>query len=322
MQINKNRVILVTGCAGFIGMHLSKVLLRKGYFVYGVDNLNDYYSVQLKNDRLNILKKYDNFRFEMLDISNSDKLSSFFSKIKPRKVINLAAQAGVRYSLENPKAYISSNVNGFLNILECCRYNNIEGLIYASSSSVYGSNKNIPFSIEDRVDSPISIYAATKKSNELMAHSYSHLFGIHTTGLRFFTVYGPWGRPDMALYKFVDKIQNKRPISIYNHGNMNRDFTYIDDIINGIIASIEANHKHRIYNLGNSRVEKLMNMVKIIETSLSKKAKVKFLDMQPGDVQSTYADIDLSIKELNFKPLTSIETGIPKFIDWYKSYHL
>ena len=322
MKNNKKNTILITGCAGFIGMHLSKALIRKGYFVYGIDNLNDYYSVDLKNDRLKNLEKYDSFRFETLDISNSDKLSSFFSKIKPRKVINLAAQAGVRYSLENPEAYISSNIHGFMNILECCRYNNIEGLVYASSSSVYGSNKDIPFAVKDRTDSPISIYAATKKANELMAHSYSHLFGIHTTGLRFFTVYGPWGRPDMALYKFVDKIENKRPISIYNHGNMNRDFTYIDDIINGIIASLEANHKHRIYNLGNNRVEKLMDMVKIIEQYLSKKAEINYLDMQPGDVQSTYADVELSIKELNFKPQTSIETGIPKFIDWYKSYHL
>ena len=294
--------------------------VKDGHLILGIDNVNDYYSQKLKKSRLAILTKYENFSFEKLNIENYELLYRIFKNFSPDKVINLAAQAGVRYSLENPAAYISSNVVGFLNILECCRYNNVKGLVYASSSSVYGGNKKIPFSESDNVDCPISIYAASKKSNELMAYTYNHLFGLNVTGLRFFTVYGPWGRPDMALYIFTKKIMNDKPIHVFNNGNMQRDFTYIDDIIQGIKFSIKKNHNCEVFNLGNNKVENLMDMISLIEKSLNKKAEIIFDDIQPGDVPKTYANIDNARKLLDYNPQTSIEKGIPKFIDWYKSY--
>tara|TARA_B110000003_G_scaffold144724_1_gene145805 strand:+ start:341 stop:1300 length:960 start_codon:yes stop_codon:yes gene_type:complete len=312
--------ILVTGCAGFIGMHLSKALLDQNYRVIGVDNLNHYYDVNLKLKRLSLLQKNRSFTFVKTDISNKEVLDDVFKKHKPQKVVNLAAQAGVRYSLVNPHAYTESNILGFMNILECCRHNHVEGLIYASSSSVYGSNKKIPFSESDNVDSPISIYAASKKSNELMAYSYNHLFGIRSTGLRFFTVYGPWGRPDMAMYIFASKILNNEPIQVFNHGNMHRDFTYIADIINGILSSIKNNHNCEIFNLGNNKSENLMDVVSLIESKIGKKAIIEFEAIQDGDVEKTYADIDKAKSKLGFKPITNVKDGIGYFIDWYLEY--
>jgi UDP-glucuronate 4-epimerase len=316
----KKEKILVTGCAGFIGMHLCKRLLDEGCLVFGVDSLNDYYNPKLKLDRLEVLSKYDLFNFEKIDISKIEEIKKIFKIFKPDKVVNLAAQAGVRYSLENPHAYISSNIEGFLNILECCRYNDTKGLIYASSSSVYGSNTKKPFSVNDRVDNPISIYAATKKANELMAHSYSHLYGIHTTGLRFFTVYGPFGRPDMAMYIFSDKILKNENISVYNHGNMERDFTYIDDIVDGVVASLAKNYYCEIFNLGNNKIEKLSKMINLIEQSLDRKANIDYMDIQLGDVKSTFADIDYSTEKLGYIPKFSLEDGIAKFLKWFKEY--
>ena len=321
MNVKNKERILVTGCAGFIGMHLSKELLEKNYYVIGVDNLNNYYDVKLKQDRLKILKKYNYFNFKKLDISNKYDLEKVFKQNNINKVVNLAAQAGVRYSLENPHSYIQSNVLGFMNILECCRHYKIKGLFYASSSSVYGGNEKIPFSEFDNVDSPISIYAASKKSNELMAHSYSHLFNLNTTGLRFFTVYGPWGRPDMAMYIFAKKILNDKPIEVFNHGKMIRDFTYIDDIINGLLAAIDKNYKCEVFNLGNNKSEDLMDVVKIIQEKLGKKAKIQYKPMQLGDVEKTFADIDKSRKMLGFNPKTNIAKGIGNFIDWLQEFY-
>lgn len=318
---NLESKILVTGASGFIGFHLTKKLLSLGCQVQGVDNLNDYYDVNLKLDRLDQLKKNKNFNFQKLDITNHNLINEIFESFKPNKVVNLAAQAGVRYSLENPQAYIDSNITGFMNILECCRHNNVEGLIYASSSSVYGGNKKIPFSVKDRVDNPISIYATTKKANELMAITYSNLFGLNTTGLRFFTVYGPWGRPDMAMYIFANKIQNGDPIQVFNNGKMKRDFTYIDDIVAGTVAAIRKNETCEIFNLGNSNWENLMDMINLIEKELGQKANIKFKGMQKGDVEKTYANIAHSTKILGYKPTTPISIGIPKFIKWFKSYH-
>jgi UDP-glucuronate 4-epimerase len=312
--------ILVTGCAGFIGMHLCERLFELGYDVIGIDNLNDYYDVNLKIKRLSILQNKASFTFIKMDISNKEGLEEVFKKHKPQKVVNLAAQAGVRYSLVNPHAYMESNILGFMNILECCRHNHVEGLVYASSSSVYGSNKKIPFSEDDNVDSPISIYAASKKSNELMAYSYNHLFGIRSTGLRFFTVYGPWGRPDMAMYIFASNIMNNQPIQVFNRGNMKRDFTYIDDIINGVISSIKINHSCEVFNLGNNKSENLMDVVSLIESKIGKKAIIEFEGMQDGDVEKTYADIDKAKSKLGFIPKTNIEDGIGNFIDWYFEY--
>ena len=311
---------MVTGCSGFIGMHLCESLLHDDCEVMGIDNMNNYYDLQLKEERLKKLMKNKKFEFLKADISFYDDLDSAFKMFKPTTVVNLAAQTGVRYSIKNPHAYIKSNIKGFVNILELCRIYNTENLVYASSSSVYGGNKDYPFSINDNVDKPISIYAATKKSNELMAHTYSHLFKINTTGLRFFTVYGPWGRPDMAMYIFADKISKNEPIPIFNHGNMMRDFTYIDDIIDGIKASIKKKYKYEIFNLGNNKSESLMEMISIIELCLNKKAKYSFMDIQPGDVKKTVADIDHSKKKLGFSPKISLKEGIYNFINWYKAY--
>jgi UDP-glucuronate 4-epimerase len=316
----KKEKILVTGCSGFIGMHLCRNLLEDGHEILGIDNMNDYYDVNLKRSRLALLTKFKDFSFEQLDISDYQKLTSTFLNFKPLKVVNLAAQAGVRYSLENPLAYINSNIVGFMNVLECCRYNKVKGLIYASSSSVYGGNKKIPFSIDDRVDKPISIYAATKKANELMAHTYSHLYDLNTTGLRFFTVYGPWGRPDMAMYIFTKKISSEKPIYVFNNGDMFRDFTYIDDIVSGLRSALSKNYKCEVFNLGNSKTEHLMNVIKIIEKKINIKAKIIFDEIKPGDVKKTFADIDYSKKKLEYRPKTTIEKGIPQFIDWYINF--
>tara|TARA_Y100000768_G_scaffold387241_1_gene377916 strand:- start:1371 stop:2327 length:957 start_codon:yes stop_codon:yes gene_type:complete len=312
--------ILVTGCAGFIGFHLCDSLLKDGYLIFGIDNINDYYNVNLKKDRLKILNKFQNFKFLNADISNYKQIEKDFNRFNPNKVVNLAAQAGVRYSLENPHIYIESNIAGFLNIIELCRLNDVKGLIYASSSSVYGGNKKVPFSVDDRVDNPISIYAATKKSNELIANTYSHLYGLCTTGLRYFTVYGPWGRPDMAIYKFTKKILNGDMIQIYNHGKMKRDFTFIDDIISGTRAAIDKNYNSEIFNLGNSKSVNLMHIVRKLEEKLNLKAKIDYQPMQPGDVYETFADINQSIEKLGFRPKTSIDKGISKFVEWYRSY--
>jgi len=310
--------ILITGAAGFIGFHLSKSLLEDGYEVLGVDNLNDYYDPKLKNARLDIIKKYPKFKFEKVDIAHRNELTQVFKEFAPTKVVNLAAQAGVRYSLSNPYAYIDSNIVGFLNLIELCRNSDVGGLIYASSSSVYGGNTKIPFSVDDRVDNPISLYAATKKTNELIANTYSHLYGLHTTGLRFFTVYGPWGRPDMAMFLFTDKILRDEPIQVFNHGNMKRDFTYIDDIIAGTRSAINKNYKCEVFNLGNHRSEQLMDVVSLIEQNLGKKAEIEFLPMQPGDVPESFADIKKSEEMLGYKPTTNVDVGIRKFVDWYK----
>ena len=312
--------ILVTGSSGFIGMHLCKKLLENGHTVLGIDNMNTYYDLNLKKKRLEHLFCYKNFTFMKVDISDYDSLDKVFINFRPKKIVNLAAQAGVRYSLENPKAYIDSNIIGFMNVLECSRHHNINGLIYASSSSVYGANEKIPFSVEDPVDRPISIYGATKKANELMAHSYSHLYGLKTIGLRFFTVYGPWGRPDMAMYIFAKKIMSGLVIPVFNNGKMQRDFTYIDDIIEGIKLSIDKNYHCEVFNLGNNKSEDLMDVIAIIEKLLGKKAKINFKGMQPGDVKKTFADIEYSRKSLGYSPATSISKGIPNFISWYLNY--
>jgi len=314
--------ILITGSSGFIGMHLSLSLLKSGYDIIGLDNMNDYYDPDLKKARLKILMEYKNFQFFKGDIADLSFLNSVFSQTRPEKVVNLAAQAGVRYSLKNPHAYIESNIIGFMNILEQCRSNNIKGLIYASSSSVYGGNKKHPFSESHKVDKPISIYAVSKKSNELMAYAYSHLYGLKTTGLRFFTVYGPWGRPDMAMHIFTKKIAEKKSLPVFNHGNMKRDFTYIDDIITGVRSAIDKNYDCEIFNLGNNRIEDLMDMINIIEQNLKIDARINFMDIQPGDVQKTFANIDKARNKLGYQPKISIDKGIPKFIKWYKSYHI
>lgn len=322
--------VLVTGAAGFIGYHLSKRLLEEGYLVVGLDNLNNYYDQNLKMDRLNNLKCKDNFNFFKMDLNDKIELNQLFSNQNFDIVVNLAAQAGVRNSIENPHDYITSNIDGFINILEACRKNDIDHLLYASSSSVYGGNKKIPFSVDDRVDSPVSLYAATKKSNELMAHSYSHLFSIPSTGLRFFTVYGPWGRPDMAYFSFANKILSNKEIYIYNQGNMERDFTYIDDIIDSIIKLIpkapDRNNKesapYRIVNIGSGKPISLLSFVEILEKKLNRKAKKILTEMQPGDVEKTYADITELNQLTNFTPKWSFEEGITEFVEWYKSYYM
>ena len=313
--------ILITGAAGFIGFHLSTSLLSEDYQVIGIDNLNNYYDKNLKLARLEFLESHKNFHFNQIDICEKQQMGEVFKKFNPQIVVNLAAQAGVRYSMENPDAYMDSNLVGFLNVLEQCRHHDVEGLIYASSSSVYGSNKKSPFSVTDPVENPISLYAATKRSNELIAHSYSHLYGLKATGLRYFTVYGPWGRPDMAMYIFADNISKGQPIRVFNNGDMRRDFTYIDDIVDGTRAAIDKNYDYKLFNLGNHRSEKLLDMIGMIETELGKKAIIDFQPMQPGDVKESYADIDLSREKLGYDPQTPICIGIPRFIDWYKEYN-
>ena len=318
--------IFVTGVAGFIGFHLTKKLIENNIPVVGFDNVNDYYDVNLKLERLNVLNNLSEqhgteYDFIKGDLEDSNLLFSLFKKYQFKKVVNLAAQAGVRYSIENPNAYIKSNIVGFSNILESCRNFEVEHLIYASSSSVYGGNEKLPFSENDNVDHPVSLYAASKRSNELMAHTYSHLYGLPTTGLRFFTVYGPWGRPDMAMFIFANKMINNLSIDVYNYGDMKRDFTYIDDIISGVVSSIEKNYRCEIFNIGNSRSENLMDMIEMMEEYLGIKAQTNLIQIQPGDVQKTYADIEYSKKLLGYAPKTPISQGIPKFIDWFKEYH-
>ena len=322
------RKVLITGVAGFIGYHLAKRLIAENIFVIGIDNMNDYYSVELKKDRLKNIGERDNFLFIEASIENMDVLEDCFKDYKPDIVINLAAQAGVRYSIENPKAYIDSNVIGFFNMLECCRRYPVKHLIFASSSSVYGANKKVPYSTKDKVDTPVSLYAATKKTDELLAYSYSKLYKIKTTGLRFFTVYGPFGRPDMAYFSFTDKIMNDKSIQIFNNGDMYRDFTYIDDIIEGIVRLLdyipkedENNAFYKIYNIGNNNPVKLMDFINILEESLGKSARKEYLPMQPGDVYQTYADIEELKRDTGFAPKTKLSDGINKFVEWYKKYY-
>ncbi|MBW1734072.1 MAG: NAD-dependent epimerase/dehydratase family protein [Deltaproteobacteria bacterium] len=313
--------ILVTGAAGFIGFHLSKRLLETGYAVIGVDNLNPYYDVNLKRARLDILKAHGDFAFYHLDIHDLPGLRQVFRERSVSRVCNLAAQAGVRYSLKDPFSYQKSNVEGFLNLLELAREYGVDNFVYASSSSVYGKNKKIPYGVQDRVDNPISLYAVTKKANELMAHAYSHLFEIPCTGLRYFTVYGPWGRPDMALFLFTDAILNHRPIKVYNYGKMRRDFTYIDDIVDGTIKAIERPAPYEIFNLGNSDSVGLMDFIRTIEEELGQEAEKEMLPLQPGDVPETVADIERSREILGFSPGTPLREGIRRFMAWYREYY-
>lgn len=313
--------ILVTGSAGFIGFHLVKSLLEDGHEVLGIDSLNDYYSQDLKNKRLDLLLAYKNFFFEKLDISDRASLDRSFRSFAPNKVVNLAAQPGVRYSLIDPYSYMTANLEGFLNIIELCRHTNVDGLIYASSSSVYGGNDKFPFDVMDRADRPISLYGATKRANELIAHSYSTLYGLNTTGLRYFTVYGPWYRPDMAMFIFIKKILLEEPIQVFNDGNMQRDFTYVDDIVAGTKSAIEKNYKCELFNLGNNRSEKLMDVIELIELELKKKAKIDFQPIQLGDPVRTCANIDYSLKKLDFKPKTSLKDGVKQLVKWYKEYY-
>lgn len=331
--------ILVTGSAGFIGYHLSKKLLERDIKVIGIDNFNDYYDVNLKHERNNQLNKYKNFSSIKCDLINQKDLMTIIENHKPDIVINLAAQAGVRYSIENPLAYVDSNLIGFINVLEACRRYSVKHLIYASSSSVYGGNTKIPFSTEDSVNHPVSLYAATKKSNELLAHSYSHLYNIPTTGLRFFTVYGPFGRPDMAYYSFTKDIIEGNPIKVFNHGKMERDFTYIDDIVEAMINLIdlpphsnkewnevdgkqsESKAPYKIFNIGNNNPEKLMDFIELLEKHLGKKADKIFMDMQPGDVLKTYAEVSDLEQAINFKPSTSLDEGLKQFVKWYKDFY-
>ncbi len=324
--------ILIIGVAGFIGFHLSQKLLANGEHIIGVDNLNNYYDVSLKQARLEQLFNNSNFQFFELDIANRDKITELFASGQPSLVINLAAQAGVRHSLTHPHTYVDSNLLGFTNILEGCRHAEVEHLVYASSSSVYGANTKIPFAVSDRVDCPVSLYAATKRANELMAYTYSHLYGIPTTGLRFFTVYGPWGRPDMAYFSFTRSILNRKPIKIFNYGNMRRDFTYIDDIVEGIILVINkkpqnvsnGNNKslpYKIYNIGNNQPVNLIDFIEVLEKQIGITAIKELLPIQAGEVEETYADIDDLIQDTGFKPNTSIDVGLKYFVDWYRSYY-
>lgn len=314
--------VLLTGCAGFIGMHVTKILLERGDEVVGLDNLNDYYNPHLKLARLEQLKPHANFKFIEIDIAERASIEEVFSKERPKKVINLAAQAGVRYSIENPHAYIQSNLVGFANILEGCRHHGVQHLVYASSSSVYGGNTKMPFSVGDQVDNPVSLYAATKKSNELMAHTYSHLYGLMTTGLRYFTVYGPWGRPDMSPWLFTSAILENRPIKIFNHGKMQRDFTYIDDIAKGTVLTLDRplEERYKVYNIGNHQPIELMTFIETLENCLKLTANKIFLPMQPGDVISTYADTSELEREVGFSPNTSLQEGLKKWTTWYKNW--
>ena len=330
--------ILVTGAAGFIGFHVAQRLMHDGHQVYGIDNLNDYYDPRLKHARLKQLQDKPSFRFQKLDISDRAGMERVFSEVKPEKVIHLAAQAGVRYSLKNPHAYIDSNIVGFMNILEGCRHHQVQHLVYASSSSVYGANTKMPFSVHDNVDHPVSLYAATKKANELMAHTYSHLYNLPTTGLRFFTVYGPWGRPDMALFLFTEAILQNRPIDVFNQGNMQRDFTYVDDIVEGVVritAKIAipntswnsaapdpgtSKAPYRIYNIGNNNPVQLLDVIGALEQCLGRSAMKNLLPMQPGDVPATYADINDLADDFDYRPSTPIRKGIGRFVEWYMEF--
>ena len=327
-EFDNTKIYLITGGAGFIGFYLSKRLLEKGARVIGFDNLNDYYEVALKEARLEILKQFPGYTFVKGDLADKEAVSSVFQKYTPDIAVNLGAQAGVRYSIDNPDAYISSNLIGFYNILEGCRHFGIEHLVFASSSSVYGGNKKVPFSTEDKVDGPVSLYAATKKSNELMAHAYSKLYGYPVTGLRFFTVYGPMGRPDMAYFKFAKKIMNGEPIQVYNNGDKLRDFTYIDDIITGVYHILcnppvanEEGIAYKIYNIGNNKPVKLMDFITTLEKCLGKEAVKEYYPMQPGDVYQTYADVSELMEDFDFRPDTSIEEGLSKFVAWFKEYY-
>lgn len=329
--------VLITGVAGFIGYHLAQRLLADGMQVYGIDNLNSYYDVTLKKARLAQLQLHANFTFQYLELSDHNSVAQLFQEQPFEQVIHLAAQAGVRYSLENPWAYIDSNITGFVNVLEGCRQAAVQHLVFASSSSVYGANTKIPFATSDNVDHPISLYAATKKANELIAHTHSHLYSIPTTGLRFFTVYGPWGRPDMAYFKFVKAIAEGRAIDVYNYGKMQRDFTYIDDIVEGVVRvmhqppskplsacsahSPNSNAHYQLYNIGNNNPVELLRFIQVIEQALDKKAILNFLPMQPGDVSITCADVDDLIRAVGFKPTTTLETGIRQFVQWYQDYY-
>ncbi|UZE97615.1 NAD-dependent epimerase [Alkalimarinus alittae] len=331
--------VLVTGTAGFIGSTLAIQLLERGDEVIGVDNLNDYYEVGLKEARLARLTVYPNFTDIRMSVEDREGMEELFQKYKPQRVVHLAAQAGVRYSLENPHAYIDSNIVGFMNILEGCRHHKVENLVYASSSSVYGANESMPFSVHDNVDHPVSLYAATKKANELMAHTYSHLYGVPTTGLRFFTVYGPWGRPDMALFLFTKSILDGKPIDVFNYGNHRRDFTYIDDIVEGVLRTLDqvaapntewdgqnpdpgtSKAPYRIYNIGSNNPCELLRYIEVIEDCLGKKAEKNLLPLQPGDVPDTYANVDDLIQDVDYKPSTPLEEGIAKFVAWYREYY-
>ena len=335
----KYKNVLVTGAAGFIGYHLAERLLKDGCNVVGLDNLNPYYDVTLKEARLERLQKEPNFTFVQTDLAERKQLSELFARSGFDAVVNLAAQAGVRYSLENPHAYVDSNLVGFVNLLECCRHHAVKHLVFASSSSVYGANTAMPFSVHHNVDHPVSLYAATKKANELMAHTYSHLYQLPCTGLRFFTVYGPWGRPDMALFLFTRAILEDKPIQVFNHGKMQRDFTYIDDIIEGVVRVMgrlpAANPEwsgdapdpgtsytpYKIYNIGNNHPVELIKFIEVIETALGKQASKQFMDLQPGDVVATYADVDDLMQDVGFKPQTPIEVGIGRFVQWYKQFY-
>lgn len=327
--------VLVTGAVGFIGFHLSQRLLTRGDEVIGLDNLSDYYDVVLKKDRLTQLLEHSRFSFHKLDLANREGIAQIFAEQHFDIVVHLAAQAGVRYSLQNPHAYVDSNLVGFINILEGCRHSEVKHLVFASSSSVYGANTKMPFSVRDNVDCPVSLYAATKKANELMAHTYSHLYGLPMTGLRFFTVYGPWGRPDMALFLFTKAILAKRPIDVFNYGKMKRDFTYIDDIIEGVVRVMDkipetnsrqnthsaSNAPYKLYNIGNNQPVELMHFIEVLESCLGVKVEKNMLPLQPGDVPVTYADVDELIEDVGFKPSTPIEVGIERFVAWYRSYY-
>ncbi|WP_133500072.1 NAD-dependent epimerase [Cognatilysobacter terrigena] len=330
--------VLVTGAAGFIGSHLSKRLIERGDEVLGYDDLNDYYDPQLKRDRLKHVVPGHGFRFVEAKLEDREAMDRAFADFKPQRVVNLAAQAGVRYSLQNPRAYIDSNLVGFINILEACRHNGVEHLVYASSSSVYGANRELPFAVEHSVDHPVSLYAATKKANELMAHTYSHLYALPTTGLRFFTVYGPWGRPDMALFLFTRKILAGEPIEVFNHGRHSRDFTYIDDIVEGVIRTLDtvpqpsddasllaspaaSTAPYRVYNIGSHRPVELLRYIEVLEDSLGCKAERRLVPMQPGDVPDTYADVEALRRDTGYAPSTPVETGVAKFVEWYRGYY-
>lgn len=320
---------LVTGAAGFIGYHLCEGLLAKGHTVLGLDNLSTYYDVQLKRDRLAQLRRHPQFMFVRMDMSDREGVARLFRNARFDSVFHLAAQAGVRYSLENPHAYIDSNIVAFINVLEGCRYNPPEHLIFGSSSSVYGANTKVPFDIKDPVEQPVSVYAATKRSNELFGYTYSHLYGLRITGLRFFTVYGPWGRPDMAIYRFTRAMLAGEPIDVFNHGQMRRDFTYVDDVVAGILLAHNSSagkngsktNAFRLYNIGNNRPVALAELIAILQDCLGVKAELRYHEMQPGDVLETYADIDASTRDLDFRPRTSLRQGIERFVEWYRDYH-